>query len=643
AQIALWLVDTSHDATIEAKEGTSELSKLIRHRIGLDAAGPIQLEKLRAVALRYILGNEFRRDLTCPAPASLAGVPLALGKHDDGIRDLAKRLRANYPNRYPGIADSIEAELGLSEAKLPAEALGSIDTFRFEERALLSHCAALVAEQRFEEALAVVLERGSSFWLNQDLARKAQWEACRRMAELGKVALRVASELRKTAAPPQDWIEAYSSPDGWYQLDLAQRRLEVWVSGLEDEAPERALGVVRRLYEDACHAMAEGFTGSLVGARWAIPRVLTQTHIYSDVVEPQPKPVAYFLVDAMRFEMGKELSERLPTAAEVSVRPAVVALPSITPVGMAALQPGASSSFSVVEKSGKLGALIDDAFLSDVGGRKKFAAARIPTLVDLTLDELLGLSTAKLRAKVENAQVVVVRSQEIDHAGENSSARQARRIMDEVLGDLATAVTRLAKAGIGHSVISADHGHLFASGRDDSMKIETPGGQQVDLHRRCWVGRGGTTPAGCVRVAASALGYASDLDFVFPSGCGVFKAGGDLAFHHGGPSLQELLVPVLTIRLQPAEPASASSSRVAATGMPGAITNRIFSVTLQLGGQNLSLFSSALSVRPLLLAGGKQVGVVGMADPPSALDRSTGCITLESAKPITVAFLLNDE
>ena len=107
-----------------------------------------------------------------------------------------------------------------------------------------------------------------------------------------------------------------------------------------------------------------------------------QTRIYSEVVAERPKPVAYFLVDAMRFEMGVELAERLPKTAEVSVRHAVGALPSITPIGMAALQPGASASFSVVEQGGKLGARIDDAFLPDLAARKKFAAARVPKLVD---------------------------------------------------------------------------------------------------------------------------------------------------------------------------------------------------------------------------------------------------------------------
>ena len=98
---------------------------------------------------------------------------------------------------------------------------------------------------------------------------------------------------------------------------------------------------------------------------WCAPtgpcqRLLHQTHIYSEIVAERPKPVAYFLVDAMRFEMGVELAERLPKTTEVIVRPAICALPSITPIGMAALQPGASSSFSVVEQGGTLGVRIDD-------------------------------------------------------------------------------------------------------------------------------------------------------------------------------------------------------------------------------------------------------------------------------------------
>ena len=104
-------------------------------------------------------------------------------------------------------------------------------------------------------------------------------------------------------------IKVYTTKDGWFQLDQSQRRLEAWVANLDDDPDERPLGVVRRVYEDACRAMADGFSEALVAAKWTVPTSLHQTRIYSEIVSGQPKPVAYFFVDAMRFEMGVELTD----------------------------------------------------------------------------------------------------------------------------------------------------------------------------------------------------------------------------------------------------------------------------------------------------------------------------------------------
>jgi hypothetical protein len=641
--LAAWLPSDARDADIQSKEAARELGKLVRSRLGLELPEDASLSKLRSITLRYVLAGEFRSDLSDVAPSSLDAVPAPATKDEEGaVRDLARRLRTDFGELYPAMADRVEDELGLRNVKVRPESLGSIDTFRFEERILLAHCSELIAIKKFDEALALVGEREHSFWLDRDVARKAEWEACRRMAQLGRVAMSVRSDVTKAGTDPSAWVTAYTAQDGWYHLDRAQRRLESWVANLDDEPDERAIGVVRRVYEDTSHAMAEGFTKALVDGKWAVASSMRQSHIYAEVVAEQPRPVAYFFVDAMRYEMGVELAERLPKTAEVAVRHAIGALPSITPIGMAALQPGASASFSVVEQGGKLGARIDDAFLPDLPARKKFAAARVPGMVDMSLDELLGLQASKLAKKINGAPVVVIRSQEIDHAGEAGFIFQARQVMDTVIDNLARAIRKLATAGVEYSVVSADHGHLFASDRDDSMKIEAPGGDQVDLHRRCWIGRGGATPPGCVRVSASALGYASNLEFVFPSGCGVFKAGGDLAFHHGGASLQELIVPVLTVRLKPPETVRPTAGPVTATGLPDVVTNRIFSVTLQLGGPNLALFASPLVVRPILMSAGKQVGSLGMAV-DAEVDMATGCVQLQPTKQVTVAFLLTDE
>src|SRR5206468_1670752 len=133
------------------------------------------------------------------------------------------------------------------------------------------------------------------------------------------------------------------------------------------------------------------------------------------------------------------------------------------------------------EEGGKLGGRIEDRFLPDLSGRKKFAAARVSKLVDIALDELLSLPQSKLAKKIDGAQVIMVRSQEIDHAGEAGFTFQARQIMDTVIDNLARAIRKLARVGVEHSVISADHGHLFfASDRDESMRTDAPGGFTVE-------------------------------------------------------------------------------------------------------------------------------------------------------------------
>ncbi|TXH34390.1 MAG: PglZ domain-containing protein [Burkholderiaceae bacterium] len=644
ALVAAWLVSDARDAEIVGKEATRELTKLVKARLGLELQPDAPLAKLRAITLRYVLAGEFRLDLSCDAPASLDSVPMPSSKDEESaVRALARRLRTGFPDTYAALADRVEEELGLKNATLPPGGLGAIDTFRFEERALLRHAGDLISKSSFGEALGLVAEREQSFWLDRDVSRKAQWEATRRMAELGNVAVEVRKAVYKTSGDAAAWLDAYVSKDGWFRLDQAQRRLEAWVANLDEEPEERPLGVVRRAHDDACHVMAEGFTKALVKAGWTVPGALHQTHIWSEVVADRPRPVAYFLVDAMRFEMGVELAGRLPKTSEVSVRAAIGALPSITPIGMAALQPGASASFSVVEQSSKLGARIDDSFLPDLASRKKHAAARVPKLIDVALDELLSLQPSKLAKKLDGAQVVVVRSQEIDHAGETGFTFQARQVMDTVIDNLARAIRKLAAAGIEHAVVSADHGHLFfANDRDESMRTDAPGGDTVELHRRCWIGRGGATPPGCVRVSASSLGYASDLELVFPAASGVFKAGGDLAFHHGGPSLQELVIPVLTVRTKGGPAPRTVGNPITATALPEAVTTRSTSAQLVLGGTQLVLGASGMLVRPLLISSGKQVGAAGLTI-GAELDRTNGCLTLEPNKPVTVAFVLSDD
>jgi len=334
--------------------------------------------------------------------------------------------------------------------------------------------------------------------------------------------------------------------------------------------------------------------------------------------------------------MAVELRKHLEDGEELTLRPAIAAVPTITKIGMAALLPGASGSFDQVVHRDKLAAKINGTVLPDLSARQKHLKSKMPGLVDVELQKVLQLSKTQLTTKLAGATLVLVRSQEIDVLGESGSYL-ARQIMDTVIGNVARAIRRLAGSGVEEFVITADHGHLFGQDRPESMKTDRPEGDQVELHRRCWVGRGGQTPPGTIRLTAAELGYSNDLDLVFPKGAGVFRSGGDLAYHHGGLSLQELIVPVLCLRVRSAAVVGKPETTIMVKGMPATLTNRTFGVELVPAA---NLFSSAgFTVRPLLVSDGQQVGEGGMAI-GADFDPGSGCVTLRPGTPASIGFVL---
>jgi hypothetical protein len=243
------------------------------------------------------------------------------------------------------------------------------------------------------------------------------------------------------------------------------------------------------------------------------------------------------------------------------------------------------------------------------------------------LGDLLPKPSKKVRDGIEAAQLVVVTSQEIDKFGENET-KLARLLMDTMLDQLRRCIRVLRDCGINTTFIVADHGHLFAEEVGEDMKIDAPGGNTADLHRRVWVGEGGSMDdAKFMRASLRSLGVDSDYDIAMPWNFAVFRTGGSLMYFHGGLSPQELIVPVLTL--------TAKAHKMA--GSPGGInwklnkgaekvTTRFFSV--QITGTTTSLFEiEPPKVRVELRSKGKSV-----SSPVSAsygFEEATGDVTLK--------------
>jgi hypothetical protein len=637
--ISGWISNPSNDSKVCEKGADVELRQLLLSRLGIDIGEGAILQDARRRVARYVLLAEFRNDLLTDPPGSLSLVSQPTKDQLKLALEVAELLRHKHAESYVELADSVEVELQLAKLGISPSSLGKIDTFRFEERVLLDFVGQQIIDGEFENALSIVNHRRKSFWAIHQLQRQEQWQAFGLAAELGLVTHKIAKALPSSSKPANSWVELYAAKDdGWYLADMLHRRLESTLAAMSDSiASERVVHRVRTDYEQLVDKLTAGFVSALKNSNWSIPEVLHQTHIYADLVNTPGERVCYFLVDALRYEMAVELMALLENAESITLVPAIGAIPTITPIGMAALMPGAERSFSVVGAGKDVAARIEQSLATGLADRRKIWQGRVPDVVDLELEKVLSQSNSVLQKRIADAPLVIVRSIEIDALGEGGNTLLARQVMDTMINNVARAVKRLASMGISKFVVVADHGHLFIGERDESERIDKPGGDQVAQHRRCWAGRGGATPSSTIRVTAAQLGYDSDFDFVFPTNNSVFKSGGDLSYYHGGLSLQELIVPALVARMAVSAKVSKVEVEVSLTKVPTKIANRIVSFGVSVEG---SLFGvDEIVFRPVLLSNNQHVGHVGMVL-DAEHDATKQCVKMKPGGTCTVGVQL---
>jgi hypothetical protein len=169
--------------------------------------------------------------------------------------------------------------------------------------------------------------------------------------------------------------------------------------------------------------------------------------------------------------------------------------------------------------------------------------------------------------------------------------------------------------------------------------MDSPGGDTVELHSRCWIGQGGNAALGYFRVPASGLELGGALECAFPRGLGTFKVkGGAGAYFHGGASLQEQVIPVLHLSRKAAVSDKSGSCRWTIAFAKKAITNRFFSVTVSMESEEI--FAPEPKALRLEIVSGKEViGHAAMAS--YGFEESTREILIESGKPNAVTMMIS--
>lgn len=288
---------------------------------------------------------------------------------------------------------------------------------------------------------------------------------------------------------------------------------------------------------------------------WQIDKVPNQYEFFARYAQPRLKEaekrkVFVIISDAFRYEAAQELTSELngKYRFEATLTSQLGVLPSYTALGMASLLPHQTLSYKA---NGDV--LVDQKPTASLAQRDEILRGKDG--MACKAEELMGKKKDEGRRFINGKRVIYIYHNLVDAIGDDSKTESdtfqaVQKTIDELANLIGFVINNLNG---NYLVVTADHGFLFTETSptipDKSQLGDKPQGAVIAKKRYvlgqqlpaypdvAWHGRTATT--------AHAEG---EMEFLIPKGNNRFHFIGGARFVHGGAMLQEVVVPVITIK-----------------------------------------------------------------------------------------------
>lgn len=629
----------------ESEAWVNEARDLLKTSIGLSLKTKGKTWSSIAGELwRFVLFSEFVFDLPEALPAALADIPQAPVSARPVIEGLCDDLRNDRRTRgtYIDRAEEIEQELSLPTHCQGLKNLGKRDTFPFEERTFLSNAIAAYLAEEIDTVRAVLAQHERSVWTGKGESR-AQWDLVRSALELSLACEDLDRQLPNHSQDLERLLAFYTG--SLREVDRLHREFEQAVSDFEWQDVQNLMGPIkqqaRKTYGKLVERMQLLFTRHLQSTGWPLSAYLSNADVFDRIVAPKLQHnghrVAYFMIDALRFELGVALEKQLADDGVVQLQPALAALPSVTPVGMASLLPGAGQQLRLANVDGSMVPMLGEQPMTTVAHRmevfrkrygQRFSEGRLEDFVRNKFD--FG----------QDIDLLVLRAVEIDSQFENQPDTAPAEITN-ALKRIRVAVHKLIERGFHEVIIATDHGFFMNTHAGAGDVCGKPSGNWIGVHDRCALGDG-VADAHHFVMSADKLGIRGDFaKLAGPLSLAAYRNG--LLYYHGGASLQECVVPFITMQLkEPAQP-SLTQASVSLAYKNGAkrVTTRV--PVIDVAAEAADMFSTESVFEILLEAHNAKGDVVGEAKAGGAVNPVTGTLTLHAGEKAQVTLRMQTE
>jgi uncharacterized protein (TIGR02687 family) len=344
----------------------------------------------------------------------------------------------------------------------------------------------------------------------------------------------------------------------WYKIDQLYRRfifalkasgqmtlLSSLVDTIENLYTNRFLNPLAIQWQGQVDAMNQ----------WTVPDVVPQRQFYSRWVKPftnKGNRIFVIISDAFRYEAAEEMVSRLNRENRYSadLDHMLSSLPSYTQLGMASLLPDSDGEVSISDTDGAIsinglstqGTLNRDKHLKQALGEQACA---------LQAKAVQEMTQTEGRELFKSHDVIYIYHNRIDHAGDKmQSEGEAFEAAERTFEDLLRLVKKLAAYNASNVLITADHGFIYQNRElEESDFLKTDVSGEVHYRDRRFLLGKNLAGTDAVKVfSASELGLVGDVHAAIPKGIQRLRlSGSGSRFVHGGATLQEVIVPVISI------------------------------------------------------------------------------------------------
>ncbi|QDA56987.1 BREX-1 system phosphatase PglZ type A [Thermomonas aquatica] len=626
--------------------------QLIKDTFGYESPEPSLAD-----LLRRILVTDFARSLTGDPPEALAHLRLKHPSFSGNASVLAARWRSdlNRYRAYAGLSAAVAQDLRISElvSGYSAEDLLDCMTFAQVERRVIHDLKGRVLQLGGAAADSIqplIDRRRDGHWADVRLgddndefrAVASCYEALEAAADF--LALKERHATGMTFANAEHAVQQYRGE--LYRFDQLYRHFHHASSLVEpmgwsvlhdlDSLIESAYsGWFIPMLSSAWASIVENEGGML--EHWNVNGLLPQQQFFNDHVANQlatTKRVYVVISDAFRYEAGEELTRELRRknrfTAELSAMLSV--LPSYTALGMSALLPHHTLAYKPGES---LDVLVDGQPAATLDARNA-QLGRYDGIAVRAAD-LMELGKTKGRELVGDHRVIYVYHDLIDMTGDKQGSEgKTFDAVSQTLIELNRIISFIINNLNGSMVlVTADHGFLYQESPLDQASKASLGDKPAGTLRakkRYLIGRdlakNTAVWQGSTATTAGTEPGAGSVDFWLPKGAMRFHFAGGARFVHGSAMPQEVIVPMITVRVSESEKARSRSVEVSVVGASSKIvTNK----------QRLDLIQSepvSHQVRPRTLKISLRDGDTLISDEATVTFDSTSAVLAERIKQI---------